>query len=140
MESIIKRPNNSTSIITELLLQQLFVKCLNSLCLGRETKFLALQDFSDVKIEEIAVKDGLDTSGNNCNKIKESLTVISPDPVDQVEATVKTQSKQVMSGNGLSFSSFADHEQLRQDGNTFQINTEGPQNFKRSKLMIYQES
>jgi len=82
----------------------------------------------------------LDTTSNDGNEIEKSFIVVSPHPVDQVETTVKTQSKQVMSGDGLSFPGLTDHEQLWQDSNTLQVDTEGPKNFKRSELMVDQES
>jgi len=66
--------------------------------------------------------------------------VISPDPVDQVQRTVATKGKQVVSGDGFSFTSFTDHEQLRKDGNTLKVDTEGPENFQRSEFVVDEES
>lgn len=37
--------------------------------------------FSYVQVEEIAVEDSLNTSGNNGNEIKESFKVVTVDPV-----------------------------------------------------------
>lgn len=66
--------------------------------------------------------------------------MISPDPVDQVQSTVAAKGKQVVSGDGFSFTSFTDHEQLRKDGDTLKVDTEGPENFQRSELVVDEES
>ena len=55
---------------------------------GRKLKLLALENLRDVKIEEVAVEDGLDTSGNDGDDIVEPLDVVSVDPVEDVKTTV----------------------------------------------------
>lgn len=44
-----------------------------------------------------------------------------------------------MGGDSLSFAGFADHEQLGKDGNTLQVDTEGPQNLERGELVVDEE-
>ena len=38
--------------------------------------------FSDIQIEEIAIQDGLHNTSNDCNNVKESLEVVTVDPVE----------------------------------------------------------
>ena len=68
--------------------------------------------FSDVKVEEIAVEHGLDTSGHNGNEIEESLGVVSVHPVENVETPIESLSEQVMGSDGFCLSGLADHKQL----------------------------
>ena len=71
--------------------------------------------FSDIQVEEVTVKSCLDTSSNNGDKVIEPFIVVSVDPVNNVQRTVGTQSKQVMAGDCLCLASLGDHKQLWQD-------------------------
>ncbi len=51
------------------------------------------------------------------------------DPVENVKSSVRSQGKQIVTGDGLGFSSLRHHEQLGQDGHRFKIDRESPQNF-----------
>ena len=82
--------------------------------------------FSDIQVEEVAVKSCLDTSSNNGDKVIEPFIVVSVDPVNDVQSSVGTQSKQVMAGDCLCLASLGDHKQLRQDCYWLQVNGEGP--------------
>lgn len=82
--------------------------------------------FGNIQVEEVTVECCLDASGNNGNKIIESLIVVAVDPVDDVQSTVGSQSKQVVACDGLCLSSLGDHEQLRQDRNWLKVDGEGP--------------
>ena len=55
---------------------------------GRKLKLLALENLRDVKIEEVAVEDGLDAPGNDRDDVVEALEVESVDPVENVEAAI----------------------------------------------------
>ena len=57
---------------------------------------------SDVEIEEIGVQDGLNDSSHNSNRVEERFGVVAEDPVQDVESTVGSESKQVMGSNGFS--------------------------------------
>jgi len=85
-----------------------------SLCWKR--KLLALENFSDVQVEEVTIQDGLHDTSNDGDQVKEAFKVVSPDPVDQVEGTVAAECEQIVSGDGFRFSRLTDHEQLREDG------------------------
>jgi len=104
--------------------------------LGWELQFLPLQNFSDVEIEEVAVEDGLDTTGNNSNDIIESLAIVSVDPIENVEATVGAESEEIVTGDALSLASFRNHEELRQDSHALQIDGEGPEDLHDTELMV----
>lgn len=43
---------------------------------------------SDVQVEEISVENGLHDSSNNRNWVEEALSVVSVDPVENVEESV----------------------------------------------------
>ena len=51
-------------------------------------QLFSLEDFGDVKIEKVAVKNCLDASGDDGNDVVESLVVVSVDPVEDVKTTV----------------------------------------------------
>ena len=90
----------------------------------KDIYFIALSDkdditFSDVQVEEIAIQNCLYTASYNSNKVKETLKVVAIHPVENVQCSVWTQCKQVMTGNGLCFSCLADHEKLWQNSNRF---------------------
>lgn len=110
---------------------------LESLCWKRE--LFALENFSDVQVEEVTIQDGLHNTGNDGDQIKETFKVVSPDPVDQVEGTVAAEGEQVMSRDRFRFTRLTDHEQLRQDGDRFQVDTEGPEDFKWGKVVVDEE-
>jgi len=89
-------------------------------------QFLPLEDFRDVKIEEVAVEDGLDATGDDGDDVVEALEVVSVNPVGDVEGTIGSESEQVVAGDGLSFASFAHHEQLGQNCHRLHVDREGP--------------
>ena len=87
--------------------------------------------FCDVKIEEVAVEDGLNTAGDNHDDVKVVLVLVAVDPVGDVEAAVDTESEEIVAGDSLRLAGFAEHEELRQDGNGLQIDGKRPQNLKQ---------
>jgi len=103
-------------------------------------KFLSLENFGDVEIEEVAVEDGLDASGHNSNDVIEAFSVVSVDPVENVEAAVGAKSEQVVAGDALSLSSLGHHEELRQDGHALQVDGEGPEDLHDTELMVEDQS
>ena len=92
-------------------------------CTGQPT-------FRDIEIEEITVEGSLNTTGNNGNPVIKVLHIESVDPIDYVEATIKTKGKQVVGGDGLSFTRLGDHVQLGHDCNTLQVDRECPQDLQ----------
>ena len=52
--------------------------------------------FSDVQVEKVAIKDGLNNTRNDGNPILEALGVVAVDPVKDVEETVRSERKQVV--------------------------------------------
>lgn len=87
--------------------------------------------FGHIQVEEVTVEDGLYYSRHHSNLVIEILSLVPPDPVSQVECTVQPKEKQVVSSNGLSLSSLADHEELRQDGHRFQVDRESPEDLSQ---------
>ena len=57
------------------------------------------------------------------------LISLPVDPVENVKSSVRSQGKEIVTGDGLCFSSLRHHEQLGQDGHRFKIDRESPQNF-----------
>ena len=107
---------------------------------GRKLKLLALENLRDVKIEEVAVEDGLDTSGNDGDDVVEPLDVVSVDPVEDIEAAVGAESEEIVAGDGLSLASLADHEELGEDGDALQVDGEGPEDLHDTELVVEDQS
>lgn len=110
-----------------------------SASLRRKLQLFALQHLGNVEVEEVAVQDRLDGSGEDRNQVVVSLGVVPVDPVEQIQGTVGTQRKQVMTGNAFRFARFADQEQLRQDGHRLQVDGERPQNLQWSEAGVNQK-
>lgn len=66
--------------------------------------------FRNVQVEEVAIKNCLDNSGDHGNEVKEALKVETPDPVDQIQSTIEAKEEQIVGGDGLRLPSLADHE------------------------------
>ncbi len=87
----------------------------------------------EVQIEEIAVEDGLDDTGHHGDLVDESLRVIAPHPVSEVQRAVQAQKEQVVCGDGLGLARLSDHEELWQDGHRLQIDGERPQDLHKHR-------
>lgn len=61
--------------------------------------------FGYVEVEEVAVQNSLNDAGNYSDPILEALTIVTVDPVKDVQSTVGAQSKQVMWCDRFSLSS-----------------------------------
>lgn len=107
--------------------------------LSWQTQLLSFQHFCYIKIKEITVQDCLNDACHNGYQVQEAFRVETPDPVEEIKATIETEEEQVVSGDGLSFSSFADHKKLRQDGHRFQVNGKGPKDLQRREIMVDKE-
>lgn len=107
--------------------------------LRRKLQLLPLEHLGDVEVEEVAVQDRLDGPGEDRNQVVVSLGVVSVDPVEQVQRTVRSEGKQVVAGDAFRLARFADQEQLRQDGHRLQIDRERPQNLQRGKRGVDQQ-
>jgi len=101
---------------------------------------LSFQYLGDVEIEEVDVEDSLNDSSNNSNGIKETFSVVTIDPVENVKTTVGSQHKQVVAGDGLSFSSLGHHEKLWQNRASFQIDGESPENLSDGEGVVEHKS
>lgn len=81
----------------------------------------------DVKVEEIAVENGLHDAGHHGDLVEEALGVVTPHPVGYVEGSVEAEEEQVVGGDGLRLAGLGDHEELRHYGHGLQEDGEGPQ-------------
>jgi len=81
----------------------------------------------DVKVEEVAVENGLHDAGHHGDLVEEALGVVAPHPVGYVEGSVEAEEEQVVSGDGLGLAGLCDHEELRHYGHRLQEDGEGPQ-------------
>ena len=86
--------------------------------------------FCNIQIEEVTVENSLDAASHDGNQIKESLKVVTVDPVENVEGAVGAEGKQVVAGDRLGLARLADHEELRQDGHRLQVDGERPQDLR----------
>lgn len=55
-----------------------------------QLNFLAFDNFGNIKVEEVTVKNSLNGAGTDSNKIVESFVVVSVHPVEQVKTSVQT--------------------------------------------------
>ena len=110
--------------------------CFSETGLGWQLQLLTLENLGDVEIEEVAVEDGLNTASNDGDDVKESVVVVSPDPVEDVEGAVGAESEEIVAGDGLRLASLAHHEQLGQDGDTLQVDGEGPEDLHDTELVV----
>lgn len=94
---------------------------------------LCFYTFSDVEIEEVTVENGLHDASHDSDDVEAVLVVVPVDPVEDVQAAVRAQSKQVVAGDGFRLTCLTDHKQLRQNGYGLQVDGEGPQHL-RNKL------
>jgi len=112
---------------------------MDSMTLRRQCKLLSLPNFSDIKIEEVAVENGLNASRNHSDRIKEILRVETIEPVEDVQRAVHAERKQIVTGDGFSLPRLTDHEQLWKDCHRLQVDGERPEYLKESKLVVYNE-
>jgi len=93
------------------------VNCNGNFCLTLSNRQIliaactkAALTFCYIQIEKVAIEDCLHHSSHNGDHVKESLKVETPYPVEEVEGSVESQEEQIVGGDGLSFTRFADHE------------------------------
>lgn len=72
--------------------------------------FLAFDNFGNIEVEEVTVKNSLDGAGADCDEVVESFVVVSVHPVEQVKTSVHAQSEQIVAGDRFSFAGFTDHK------------------------------
>ena len=103
-------------------------------------KFLSLENFRDIEIEEVAVEDSLNTACNDSNDVIKTLAIVSVDPIENVEATVRTESKQVVAGDAFGLPGFWHHKKLGQDCHALKVDGEGPEDLHDGELVVEDES
>ena len=68
-----------------------------------------------------------------------TLEIVSVDPVQNVESSVRSQSKKIVRSDRLGLASFLHHEQLGQNGHRLQVDGERPQDFHKAELVVEQQ-
>ena len=69
-----------------------------------------------------------------------TFEIVSEDPVENVESSIRAESKKIVRGDGLGLAGFLHHEKLRQNGDGLQINGKSPQNFHKAKFVVEHKS
>ena len=90
--------------------------------------------------EEDNVEKSLKNSSNNSNDVVKSFKIISVNPVEDVEATIGSKSKEIIDIDHVNDTSVVDNVELRNDGNTLEVDGEGPENLHDTQLVIDQGS
>ena len=103
-----------------------------------KNNLFSCHDFCDVEIEEVTVEDGLDNSGHDSDDVIETLEVEAVDPVENVESAVGAEREEIVAGDGLGLAGLGDHEELGQDGDTLQVDGEGPEDLHHAELVVEQ--
>ena len=57
-------------------------------------------------------------------------------PVQNIESPVGSESKEIMAGDRLRLPRFTNHEELGQNGNTLQVDGEGPEDLHHGELVV----
>ena len=117
------------------LLQEAITQYLK-LPLSWKYNLLAGHDLGDVEIEEVAVEYSLDHAGHDGDDVIEGLVIVAEDPVEDVEAAIRSEGEQVVAGDRLGLPGLGDHEELGQDGDTLQVDGEGPQDLHHAELVV----
>ena len=65
-----------------------------------------------------------------------TLKIVSIDPVENVEPSVRSQGKEIVRRDGFGLTSFLHHKQLRQNGHGLQVDGEGPQDFHQAEFVV----
>lgn len=92
--------------------------------------------FGNIQIEKVTIQHSLHYSSHNGNQIIMPFTPIAVNPIQNVQTSVRPQSKQVMRSDTLSLTSFAYHEQLGKNCYRFQVNAESPQYLKKNIIQL----
>lgn len=85
-------------------------------CAFKTKNKLRLLTLCDVKVEEIAVKNGLHDARHHSDLVEEAFCVVAPHPVGYVESSVEPKEEQIVGGDRLRLSGLCDHEELRHYG------------------------
>ena len=101
-----------------------------------KNNLFSCHDFCDVEIEEVTVEDGLDDPGHDSDDVIETLEVEAVDPVENVESAVGAEREEIVAGDGLGLAGLGDHEELGQDGDTLQVDGEGPEDLHHAELVV----
>jgi len=62
--------------------------------------------------------------------------VISVDPVQNVKCSVRSLGKQIVRSDCFGFSGLGNEKELRENGYSFKVNREGPQDFDSVELSV----
>lgn len=99
-------------------------------------ELFAFQNFRNVEIEEIAIQNGLNDARDDSDDVVESLVIVSVDPVEDVESSVRSEGEEIVRSDGLSLAGFRDHKQLGKDSDGLQVDRESPQDFHRGEFVV----
>lgn len=87
----------------------ILIKILKSFLVVTIHKNTVLYTFGYIKIKEIAIQKSLNTASHNCYPVIEPLCIKPPDPINDVETSIETESKEIVRGDGFRFSSLRYH-------------------------------
>lgn len=73
-----------------------------------------------VNVEEVRVQNSLNQTCDDRNRLKVALSEPAVDPVGDVKGSVSTEGEQIVGGDSLCFAGSLQHEQLGQNGDSFQ--------------------
>ena len=65
-----------------------------------------------------------------------TFNIVSVDPVENIESSVRAEGKEVVGRDGLGLASLLDHEQLGKDGHRLQVDGEGPEDLHEGELVV----
>lgn len=90
----------------------------------------------EVDVKEVGIESSLHDPGKYGDGIEGVFSCVPEDPVGDIHCAVKAKGKQIMCGNRLGFASPMEHEQLRENGDCFQVNTERPEDLDHREFVV----
>ena len=82
-----------------------------------------------VPTEERTEQDCLHSAANDGDHVEVSLEIVSEYPVGDVQSPIKAEGGNVERDDGFHLPNLADHEELRQERESFQMDGESPKTF-----------
>jgi hypothetical protein len=113
--------------------------------LDRERHGFTSRLSDDIVVKEIAVDSGLDGTSNPDNPIPvTNFGEEAVDPVDEVHSTVTSQTENIVRSKIFNettrfLGELVNNEQLRDNGNSFQIDGESPQDLSEREVFVDEE-
>ena len=107
--------------------------------LNPDIRLQICQPLDGVKNKEVSINSCLNNASGDSDDVVEALIVVSVDPVEDVEQFVASQRHKVEQHDWLYRLAMAGDRELGDDGDSFQVHRECPEQLHHDKLMVDEE-